>query len=134
MTSKQKSEIVRMRGKGTSYRQISDILNIPESTIKSYCKRNNIQKGAAQGAEFVSCLQCGKAIECKEKTKRRKFCCPQCRVKWWNSHPEAVNRRALYKSRCAYCGKEFEAYGNNHRKYCSHKCYIEARFGGNGND
>ncbi|RXM53885.1 RNA polymerase subunit sigma-70, partial [Clostridium tetani] len=27
-----------------------------------------------------------------------------------------------------YCGKEFSAYGNKNRKYCSHNCYIRDRF------
>ncbi len=30
---------------------------------------------------------------------------------------------------CACCGRYFTAYGNNHRKYCSHGCYIAGRFG-----
>jgi len=29
---------------------------------------------------------------------------------------------------CARCGKEFTSYGNKNRKYCSHDCYIKARF------
>ena len=29
---------------------------------------------------------------------------------------------------CIHCGKEF--HGRSGRKYCSHQCYIEERFGG----
>ena len=130
MTEKQKAEIVRMRGDGVSYKQISDVLSLSVNTIKSYCKRNNILKTDSEKALYASCLQCGKPVIQKEKTKRRKFCSDVCRRKWWNAHPEQVNRKALYKNRCECCGKEFEAYGNNHRKYCSHECYINARFKG----
>lgn len=38
------------------------------------------------------------------------------------------HENAIYTYVCAVCGKQFEAYGNNHRKYCSHKCYINDRF------
>ena len=48
---------------------------------------------------------------------------------WWNSHAEQVKRKALYPFKCAACGKEFTAYGNTHRRYCSHGCYCKDRFG-----
>lgn len=38
------------------------------------------------------------------------------------------HENAIYTYICAACGKQFEAYGNNHRKYCSNKCYINDRF------
>jgi hypothetical protein len=30
---------------------------------------------------------------------------------------------------CASCGRMFEDYTRNHRKYCCHACYIQDRFG-----
>ncbi len=54
----------------------------------------------------------------------------KCRTVWWNSHPEAVNRKAVYSFTCAHCGKPFTAYGNAGRKYCSHACYIADRYKG----
>ncbi|NBI93151.1 RNA polymerase subunit sigma-70, partial [Lachnospiraceae bacterium] len=27
------------------------------------------------------------------------------------------------------CGRDFSFYGSRHPKYCSHDCYIKARFG-----
>ena len=76
------------------------------------------------------CLGCGKPITQREGIKRVKFCCPSCRQAWWNSHPEKVNRKAIYSFTCACCGKPFTAYGNRGRKYCSHECYITDRFKG----
>ena len=64
-----------------------------------------------------------------EKKKRKVFCSAECRVRWWNAHPYMVNQKAVYHFVCAYCGKEFTAYGNNKRKYCCHACYIKDRFG-----
>ena len=43
---------------------------------------------------------------------------------------DELKKRAVYDFKCQNCGKPFQAYGNNHRKYCSRKCYINERFGG----
>ena len=132
MTEAQNAEILRQRRAGTSFSQIAQNLNLSINTVKSYCQRNNVTKNSDVKKDV--CVQCGAPLVQKEKTKRRRFCCSECRVKWWNSHPEEVNKKALYKSKCACCGKEFTAYGNSHRKYCSHQCYIKARYGGQNNE
>ena len=62
--------------------------------------------------------------------KRKMFCSDACRVAWWNCHKDLVTRKAVYMIPCAGCGKVFKSYGNRNRKYCSHGCYINARFGG----
>jgi len=43
-----------------------------------------------------------------------------------------MNRKAVYPVVCAHCARPFESYGNAGRKYCSHGCYIAARFGPSG--
>ena len=62
--------------------------------------------------------------------KKKRFCSDSCRMKWWNSHMDKVKRKAIYEFTCLHCGRTFTAYGNSGRKYCSHDCYIEERFGG----
>ena len=47
-------------------------------------------------------------------------------MSWWHAHPEKIERRAVYTFTCQTCGIGFEAYGNNHRKYCSRACYQKA--------
>ena len=37
---------------------------------------------------------------------------------------DEVKHKAVYTYECACCGKPFTAYGNSHRKYCSHECYV----------
>jgi len=69
-----------------------------------------------------------------EGRKEKKFCSDRCRNKWWNSHLSEVKRKAMYEYTCPNCKKTFMAYGNRNRKYCSHECYINDRFGGDGND
>ena len=66
----------------------------------------------------------------KEKVKHRKFCSNECRVTWWNSHPEQVNRRNPRTGKCLCCGKEFTWYGPKPHKFCCHECYIKHRYEG----
>lgn len=60
--------------------------------------------------------------------KEKIFCSDSCRMKWWNSHQELVDRKAEYDFVRRNCGRLFTAYGNKERKYCSHRCYIEHRY------
>jgi len=130
MTALQKERIALMRGKGYSYAGIAAALGISENTVKSYCRRNNL--GAGHIAEQASvtagtCENCGRQLKHVPKAKKKCFCSDKCRMVWWNSHPEAVNRKAYYQFRCAACGTPFESYGNAHRKYCSRACFGVAR-------
>lgn len=127
MNQLQANEIIRLRCKGLGYTKIAQELGLSENTIRSYCRRHGLNAEALKNTSF--CEQCGKAIVQKAKCKPRKFCSDTCRTQWWNSHLEQVNRKAIYSFICAYCGKPFESYGNRRRKYCSHDCYIKARFG-----
>jgi transposase len=135
MNALQKQNIANMRGKGESYAKIAVALNISENTVKSYCRRNNL--GGELGAKKETpaqdsslCKQCGAKLKQAAGTKTRKFCSAACCSAWWNAHPEEVRQKAVYSYTCAYCGTKFSAYGNSSRKYCSHDCYIKARFAG----
>lgn len=129
MTVLQKQRIALLRGKGDSYAAIAADISISENTIKSYCRRNNI--GVATKKESLEvtdvCINCGCPLEHTQGAKRRRFCSDRCRMLWWNAHPEAVNRKAVYSFVCSTCGAEFKAYGNASRKYCSRDCFGAAR-------
>lgn len=130
MDGKQKSEIIKMRERGASYSKIADITGVKKNTVKSFCRRQNITVQAhKQISDKLYCRQCGKQLNRVSGRKTPKFCSGTCRTKWWNAHPEKVNRKAVYSFNCAYCQKPFAAYGNKSRKYCGHECYIAARFG-----
>ena len=132
MTEKQKSEVIRMRKKGTSFSKISEITGVSRNTIKSFCRRKNItiqtQIQSEGTGDKIYCKECKAQLYPLPGRKTPKFCSAACRTKWWNSHPEEVKRRAIYSFTCAHCGKPFTAYGNKNRKFCSHSCYITARF------
>ena len=75
------------------------------------------------------CKQCGDPLVIIPKTKPKKFCSGDCRNLWWNAHPEEMSYSPDYYAVCACCGKEFHNRGGKNRVYCSHDCYINARFG-----
>ena len=60
--------------------------------------------------------------------RKKQYCSDACRMDWWNAHQDKVKRKAYYSFTCAECGKTFSSYGNAKRVYCSHSCYITARF------
>jgi endogenous inhibitor of DNA gyrase (YacG/DUF329 family) len=132
MTEIQKEQIHEMRRHGCTYRYIADALSLKEGTVKTYCVRA-AKKGLltlAKPIEESSCKQCGTHIEQVPKRKRKTFCSKACSQKWWNTHLYLVDcsSKALYHFTCPTCGKQFFAYGNADRKYCSHGCYINARY------
>lgn len=135
MTNEQKALIRKLRQQNNSYVSIANTLGVSVGSVKGYCQRNGLTGNRSAASEGASddpsvCLGCGKPISQRDGIKRIKFCSPGCRQAWWNAHPERVNRKAVYEFTCARCGKPFTAYGNAHRKYCSHECYIRDRFAG----
>ena len=129
MDKAQKKIIDGLRNSGTSYGQIAETMQIPVSTIKSYCLRHYQEKEDSK-EDREHCRNCGKPLTQTPGTKPKRFCCEECRHAWWNSHQEDnhYNAKSVHTFKCACCGKVFSAYGNNKRKYCSHECYITDRF------
>ena len=127
MTDAQRAAIADYRANGFGYKKISQLIGVSENTVKSFCRRNETE--AATRSE-KTCLFCGKSVPQFPGRKEKKFCSDICRNRWWNSNLDLVNRKAMYEFICPTCGKPFSAYGNRNRKYCSHACYIEDRFGG----
>lgn len=133
MDNTTKQKIINLRKSGLGYTKISQILNMSVNTVKSFCRRNNITiTDISQNTEF--CRQCGKPVTTLPGHKEKKFCSDVCRMKWWKENPSKIKRKAFYSFVCPTCGKTFNAYGNSHRKYYSHSCYISDRFGGNYNE
>lgn len=127
MTKEEKEKIAQMRESGFGYKAIAANLGISANSVKSYCKRNEMA-GVASKKEHI-CVCCGVPVIQHPGRKEKKFCSDRCRMKWWNGHLDQVKRRANYEITCQCCKKVFISYGNAGRKYCSHECYIEDRFG-----
>lgn len=131
MTNEQKEQILAYKRDGFGYKKIGQLMGLSENTIKSFCRRNKSEE-KQNDVQSGICLCCGKPLQVSTGRKQRKFCSDKCRMKWWNEHLDRVEKKANYEFVCACCKKPFTAYGNAHRKYCCHECYIEDRFGGGG--
>ena len=127
MNQTQKDDIVRLRGKGYTYTAIAVGLELSENTVKSYCQRNGLGRNKPQSR---LCARCGIEIIGTPKTKPKKFCSDKCRAAWWNAHPEKLSPGKAHTVDCAFCGMTFHTSVSTRRKYCSHACYIQARFKG----
>lgn len=140
MTAEEKEQIVIMRRNGHSYGQISKHLDISANTIKSFCRRSGmagtkvLNNVGTKGENSVNgnhdkCKNCGKKLKQNKRGKPKKFCSETCRRIWWKENEDQHNKKAFYLVKCQECGVQFESYGNEKRKYCSHACYIKNRFG-----
>lgn len=137
MTDAQREQIRVMRDQGMGYTAIARTAGLSKDSVKAFCRSHGLSgvrgdNTAPVEVEVQLCACCGKPFVQTPGRKKRRFCCDECRVRWWNSQPDQVKRKALYHFVCPVCGKEFTAYGNG-RKYCSHPCYITARFRGGEN-
>ena len=120
-----------MRIQAFTYRAIADSLGLTYNTVKSFCYREHIgytSQVVGSGGTREFCKHCGKPLDHLVGSKPKTFCNDKCRYDWWKSHRHLMKHYTIYNAVCAHCGKEFESNGKN-RKYCSHPCYIAARFG-----
>ena len=141
MTNEERTIVDGYRAMGHGYKKIAAETGISPNTIKSYLRKTQTPSAIAAVHEAPSssaettvaerpCDYCGAGVPQRSGRKIKRFCCDGCRMHWWNDHLSLVNRKAVYHYICPVCGKKYSAYGNAHRKYCSHECYIEDRFGG----
>ena len=133
MTNEQREKITVLRNQGFGYTAIANSVGLSKDSVKAYCRTHGLAGEKAESHSLAEvptqlCLNCGKTLIQLPGRKQKKFCCSECRTAWWNAHPETVKQKAVYTFTCPECGKEFTAYGNAKRKYCSHDCYIAARF------
>lgn len=138
MTDIEKQQIHDLRLKGGGYKAIAAVLGISRDSVRGYCKRNGLGGDAKvvslnveeKKKQNLLCACCSKPIKQKGRGRTRRFCTEDCRRKWWNDNQDKRSKKesATYKYTCPNCGKEFSCYGNKHRKYCSHDCYIKSRF------
>lgn len=130
MTTEEKSTIRRLRFDGQGYAQIARALDMPEGTIKTFCRRNDLLKaniGATKHINTSACKQCCKPLDYVPKRKPKQFCSDGCRLSWWNANRDRVSNKGAIERACITCGKMFFSY-DEARKYCSRNCYFADRF------
>lgn len=137
MTETQGEQIIALRKRGMGYKRISCIVNLSRDSVRSYCKTRGLTGYAGGDTDLGkqmktgnACKFCGQKVEKKSTGRPKKFCCENCRRKYWKIHRSEIKRsnKATYIRSCAYCHQVFESYGNKGRKYCCHEHYILNRF------
>ena len=111
----QKQQILQMRSEGHTMAEIADATGISRNTIKSICRRESTKL----------CEYCMQPLVVYPGTKEKRFCSDKCRMKYWNRN---ANNERMEDYVCLNCGKSFKANPKRNRKYCSHECYVQARF------
>lgn len=126
-------QVQALRDAGYSYSEIATILGVPKNSVKSYCSRFSIRPGSrdqlADEDGALRCRKCGLAIERGYRFATKRFCSPDCRMRWWNAHRDHAKSKTMQMMVCNNCNKAFRCYAGEHRKYCCHACYIAHRFG-----
>ena len=136
MTERERIQILKRRSQGQSMEAIASSLGLNRNTVKSYCKREGItpildpdQKTNTTANHATGfCAACDKPIHQIPKQKPRRFCSDLCRYRWWGEHRKEHSTHKAKEHLCAYCKASFHSPAK--RKYCSHPCYIKARFRG----
>lgn len=129
MLTEEKEKIKRLKQQGFGYMKIANLLGISVNTIKSFCKRRKLECSSvnfSMSKKKGYCLMCGQELTGR---KDKMFCSRKCRYLW---HKEPLTQgihKGNYECACKYCGKKFFSYGDKKRKYCSHECYVNDRFG-----
>ncbi len=138
MTSQQEEQIRLLRTQGVGYRNIANLVHLSRDTVRNFCKSHklsgyhtavklNIKK---MMEDRTVCTYCGVSLQKNHTGRPKRFCCDDCRRKWWSQNRDQININpdAVYQFTCKHCGKDFTSYGDKERKYCSHNCYIKDRF------
>ena len=126
MTDEQRSKIINLRRQGKGYATIAAIVGSAKKNVAHFCRYHGLggikgQASTPAGLSIEICLNCGSELKQTPGSRNKKFCNVHCRQTWWNAHLDMVARKAFYSYTCPACGKSFTAYGNDHRKYCSHQ-------------
>ena len=121
VTELQKTIILKLRGAGKSYSEISRTTNLPVGTLKAFCSRSATAVNLDTDTHCEFCR-----AEITRVLRHKRFCSDQCRYRWWSKNRDKVT--TTYASRaCVQCKEKYTSY-NNESRFCSHPCYIAHRF------
>lgn len=121
MTKKEKEHILNMNDAGKSLADISDETGIPKNTIKSFLRRSKIVENK------TVCLNCGVVLTHIPHKKKKKFCSDNCRMHYWNAHPDKMSHTNASIIKCEVCGKDVLSYRKKPRRFCSRECAAKGR-------
>lgn len=113
--------IANLRACGWGYKKISEYCGLSRDQVRTYCVKHDLE--AATPIMERVCSWCGRALTSIDS--RARFCSGACRHESWRS--------GLHRTKtCQGCGQTFNAFDKPDQQYCTHACYIQARFGTKG--
>ncbi len=120
MTTKEKNKILKLSKEGKSVREISELLNLPKSTVGIIAA----QKDSV--IEYIACPNCGSDFPRIKKDGRPSlFCSHDCKV----AYTKRFKTRRHVLCTCKRCGKQFYKYTFTKQKFCCYKCAMDYRYG-----
>lgn len=98
MTALQRKRIAELRAQNYPYSFIGKALGLSPNTVKSVCRRKNYEaqgrrKSKLEKQSVVLCKNCRRPLNDKGR-KDRLFCTDTCRMEWWKSHRNVVEKQA----------------------------------------
>jgi len=105
------------------YKPRADIVKKEKvSTVEEYDRKNAYnRKNYRKNAKEFTCPECGKVWYGGYQTKVG-YCSRGCR----NKYLAKMNHK-LETRKCIQCGKEFQTYLTENKRYCSRECYLAKR-------
>lgn len=134
MSEQEKQYIVKQRALGKSFVQIGRELGRGESSVR-YVFHHIMDEGTKADEVIPTaflgtgtsgtpkCRYCGREFMRPALGGKQLFCSARCRNAWGNEQ----KRRTPYSRVCEQCGREFTAFGNPHKRFCSRKCFADSR-------
>lgn len=124
-----KTQITELQRSGLGYRRIAAALDLPVNTVKSFCRRHPLQMDPVQEVpvQHARCRNCGEIVDLTKTKCKKLFCSDACRMAWWNTHRNLVQKKTMHTLVCESCGKSFEVYGKPGQRFCSRACYYDHR-------
>ena len=125
-----------LRSHGMGYGKIAAVTGLTKGIVRNLCL--NVPGGEpnenldAQMQDGEACAFCGCPIDQHDGPGRpRRFCSDHCRRQYWRLHRAEQKRNPdiITIRQCKYCGKPFEIYGKNERKYCCRDHYLKHYYG-----
>lgn len=124
MTPLQQRRIRNLRAAGWGYKNIAALCGLSRDQVRAFCKRENLED-QFETIEHV-CAWCGVAMA--GRSLQARFCCSSCR---WSAWKHSRENSSDHARPCPACGRPFVS-AKSSQKYCSHACYVRARFGTRG--
>lgn len=127
MTDLQIQQIRRFRSRGYSLAQTAEALQLPVSTVKTFCYRHPEQAVVPIHHGVNHCRHCGVELEQTSGKKKKVFCSNSCSYQWWKENRLCYSHHPQAPSICLNCNIQFFGVRKN-QKFCSHACYIQYRY------